>query len=261
MLEPEDKRTPRRIFEHYVHKFMLTRCIRKADVRIFTQSYYRKRFLKEEKVATLINPATWVDRDHLVDAVALQERFANRSGPLNLFFPARLLEEKGVYLIFELVKVLQQKKISCRLTIMGVGGLQQECRTFAANDYGCVEANYLEPVEYGQPFFQTLSSYDVVLVPNLKHEQPRIIFDAFSQGVGIIGSDKSGILDITNDENSLIFPANDVHAFAEAVELLVNNPDKILHMGIAAQRYAAGKTHQQMHSVRADFLQAILMHE
>ena len=46
----------------------------------------------------------------------------------------------------------------------------------------------------------------MLLVANLKDEQPRIIYDSYSQGLGVIGPDTDGIKDILEDrQTGLLF--------------------------------------------------------
>ena len=148
--------------------------------------------------------------------------------------------------------------VTVNITIMGAGDLQEDCRAFAARDFGSVTVAFRDPVEYGSPFFATLRCYDAVLVPNLKEEQPRIIFDAFSQGLGVIAADTSGILDITRaGENAVICKRGDARSLAEAIAQVVGNPDMILRMGLSGLSYADGKTHVQMHLDRQRFFASV----
>ncbi len=49
-----------------------------------------------------------------------------------------------------------------------------------------VRVSLLEPVSYGT-FLNLLRGFDAILVPSLSDEQPRPIFDAFSQAVPVLG--------------------------------------------------------------------------
>ena len=101
MLNQGDRPTLRKLIEHHVHKALLSLCVKQADARIFTQSFYRKYFLKDETARTLIAPATWLDKDNFVDAATIRTRYLERHGKtLQLIFPARLVEDKGVAVLF-----------------------------------------------------------------------------------------------------------------------------------------------------------------
>lgn len=260
MLNKDGKLTLRKFISHHVHKIILKRCLKQADARIFTQSFYRKFFLKDETDRTLIAPATWVNKNNLVSPETVKKRNLDRKGkPLQMIFPARLVEDKGVFVLFDAIGHLKNIGVNVNITIMGLGDLAKDCKAFALKDFGNVKVTYRAPVEYGNEFFNVLCSYDVVLVPNLKEEQPRIIFDAFSQGLGVIASDTSGILDITIDsENAVICKRGDPVSLARAILDVIERPNLILQMGLSGLNYADGKTHIQMHLDRHRFLSRIL---
>ena len=92
----------------------------------------------------------------------------------------------------------------------------------------------------------------------MKHEQPRIIFDAFSLGVPVIGSDTSGVQDITSRHNALTFETGNPSSLADRIRYAARHPELALKMGLAGLDYATGKTHLQMHQVREEFLKSSL---
>jgi glycosyltransferase involved in cell wall biosynthesis len=260
MINKDEKFNLRNFISHHVHKVVLSRCLRQADARIFTQSFYRKFFLNEDISHSLIAPATWIDKNNLVSLDIVKQRHSERKGKeLQLIFPARLVEDKGVFVLFDAIDYLKNMGVKVSVTIMGSGALKKDCKTFASKEFGSVNVVYREPVEYGVEFFKTLCCYDVVLVPNLKEEQPRIVFDAFSQGLGVIASDTSGILDITIDgQNAVICKRGDPKSLADSISNLVERPELVLQMGLSGLSYADGKTHLQMHLDRQRFFASVL---
>ena len=258
MLDKEEKKTSRRLFEHYTHKFLLKRCLKLANARIFTQSFYRKYFLKDDRSSTLIYPAIWIDKDDILTPNIVNQKWKSKTkNPISIIFPSRLITSKGVFVVFDAIKKLKDMDVQFNLTIMGAGELEDDCKQFAANDYGKIKINYQKPVSYGKTFFNEISRYNYVLVPTLKQEQPRIIFDAFSQGIAIIGSDTYGILDITNKNNALIFKTGDSSSLANVIYLATKNPEISYQMGLAGLSHVEGKTHLKMHQIREEFLKNI----
>ncbi len=260
MLNKGEKITLRKLISHYAHKIILTQCVKQADARIFTQSFYRKYFLKAETDCTLIAPATWIDQNNLVSPDKIKKRHLDRKGKtVQMIFPARLTENKGVFVLFEAIELLKNLDVAVNITIMGMGELAEDCKTFALKEFGKIKVTYRDPVEYGSEFFNILYNYDVILIPNLKEEQPRIVFDAFSQGVGVIASDTSGILDITIDgENAIICKRGDSQSLAKAICHAAENPDLVLEMGLSGLNFVNGKTHLQMHLDRQQFFASTL---
>ncbi len=259
MLGQGDARTLRKIIEHHVHTFVLKRCLRLANARIFTQSFYKEYFLGGDNRHTLINPASWLDKKFMAAPEAVKRRFeGRRSHALNLLYPSRLVMDKGVLVVLEAIEQLEVEGVDITLTIMGEGDLKAHCLRFAAEHRGAVEVKFMNAVDYGKDFFRIIAQHDWLLVPTLKQEQPRIIFDAFSQGVPIIGSDTCGVLDITSKHNALTFETGNPSSLAERIRHAARYPELALKMGLAGLDYAAGKTHLQMHQVREAFLKGSL---
>ena len=260
MLHKDQVFSYRTFFEHWVYKLILTKCLKLADARIFTQSYYREVLLKTETDRTLINPATWIDENSFTSVEAIKRRYEQRKGKvLELLFPARLITDKGVNQLLTATHLLQEQGVYVNITIIGLGPLAEKCQSYAKQNYGSVKLMYLSPVKYGEDFFYLLNNYDVVLVLNLKEEQPRIIFDAFSQGLGILGFNTSGIRDcITPGENALICESNTALCLAQAISYLVNHPQECFRMGLNGFYTSQGKTHLQMHKDREVFLKKVL---
>ena len=97
-----------------------------------------------------------------------------------------------------------------------------------------------------------------MLVPNLKQEQPRIIFDAFSQGVPVIASDTSGILDVTDQTNAITFKSGDSTSLSDVLLQVIQTPSLSQKLGFGALKAVQGKTHQQMHLDRQQMLEKLL---
>ena len=260
MIQKGEKVTVRKFLEHHIHSILLKWCVRSADVRIFTQSFYKKYFIGANDSA-LIAPATWVDESYIVGEEVFRERFELRATkPLEILFPARLEKEKGVYIVFEAIEQLARlvsKPVS--ITFMGKGRLEDKCKAFCQKQFGHVLVEFREPVEYGPVFFEALASYDVVLVANLAEEQPRIVYDAFSQGCVVVGANTSGISDITRPGiDSVLFERGDSQGLAAKLNQLVEQPQIILDMGLEAIKSVQNKTHEEMHRERERYLKPIL---
>jgi glycosyltransferase involved in cell wall biosynthesis len=260
MLAKGERKTIRKLLSHCLHSILLRSCLRLADARIFTQSFYRRYFLGKDGARTLIAPATWVDADRITTSEFVHERWGkHQDKPLQLLFPARLVSDKGVHVLLAAINILSDRRIDVHVAIMGMGELQELCSRFANEDHGTVTVSFVPPVEYGAHFDQFLSRYDAIVVANLKEEQPRIVFDAFSQGVGVIASDTTGIRDITIDkQNAIQFARGDAHALAQAITFLAENRDIVLQLGLCGLNYVRSKTHEQMHRQRKDFLMLTL---
>lgn len=259
MLEDGEKSSLFKTISHHVHKFVVTRCVRAADARIFTQSFYRDYFLRSDTARTMINPATWIDKEDITTRDVVERRFRSRhDGTTRVIVPTRLTKDKGILVVLDALRTLKVAKKSLHVTIIGAGDLEAQCREFVAGYVGDVDLVFKSPVAYGDEFFELLATYDFLMVPVLKQEQPRVIFDAFSQGVAVIAADAPGVLDITNDRNTLYFKRGDSTSLAEALERVAGRRELALDMGLSGLEYVAEQTHLEMHRERARFLETVL---
>jgi glycosyltransferase involved in cell wall biosynthesis len=240
---------------HWLHSGLLRLCVRLADATIFTQSYYRDYLLGGTHPNSLIAPASWIDEANLVSERALCQRWQQRpAGPLRLLFAARLIEDKGVRRLLEAIDILANKGVELMITLLGDGELAPLCCDFANRSHGTILVDYQPAVEYGAAFFRQLGQYDALLIPNLKEEQPRILFDAFSQGVTVIAADTSGIRDLARDgDNALLFRRGDAVALASVIQQVAAHPERLMELGVKALASVQGRTHIAMHQERMAF--------
>jgi glycosyltransferase involved in cell wall biosynthesis len=137
--------------------------------------------------------------------------------------------------------------------------MEATCKEFASLSHGSVQVSFIKPVPYGHPFFKALREYDVMLVPSLKEEQPRIIFDAYSQAMCVIGSDATGITELCrHKENALICKLGSAEDLAETIIYASQNKQQLIEMGINGLNSVKSKTHQKMHLDRELFLKKAL---
>lgn len=265
-MKPVNRRaTAREWFSHHAHAVLLRACLNRADARIFTQDGYRQ-FFGIGTDATLIAPAIWIDDEYLLSDEDQQARLAALpEDEIRFLFPARLVAEKGVDTVLEAIErletLVQQTPPDARITldIVGAGPLADTCRSFAERHRGAVTVRFRDPVAYGAPFFALLRDYHAIILANRQDEQPRVIFDAFSQGVSVISGRTPGVASIVSEgDTALLFERNDAGALAERMLEFATTTDlrqRLLAGSLAAVR---GKSHADMHKTRAQFLQRTL---
>jgi glycosyltransferase involved in cell wall biosynthesis len=124
---------------------------------------------------------------------------------------------------------------------------------------GATTVNLLGTVPYGAPLFELIRSYDAVVVPSISDEQPRIVFDAYSQAVPVLASDTRGLRScVKSDELGLFVAPNDVSALANLLRYVAMHRTELKRLGINSLAYAHSMTHQKMHRQRAVLLQTMI---
>jgi glycosyltransferase involved in cell wall biosynthesis len=226
-------------------------CIRAADLRFFTSKAYLREFLEPGAPHAYVAPATWIDSSTILDNDAAIEDWAKKTNEIKLLFAGRLTREKGVSILLDAVRNVNLSNAS--IAIIGEGPLRTDCENLAL--HGQSRVSILEPVPYGQQFFNLLRQFDAVIVPSISDEQPRIIFDAFSQGVPVLGSDTGGIREVVDDgvNGRLIVPGS-AAALSGLMEWAGRSRSDLRTMGLAALEKSRAFTHRSMHEQRCNII-------
>jgi glycosyltransferase involved in cell wall biosynthesis len=123
-----------------------------------------------------VNTASWINLPDIA------EKASGESETLTLCMASRMERMKGMHIGLAAVKLAQMKQLNLRLVVIGDGPEEQNLRRLVS-DWNLVSITTFQPtVGYPQPFLKVLGTTDAVLITNLNDEQPRLIFDALSQG-------------------------------------------------------------------------------
>jgi glycosyltransferase involved in cell wall biosynthesis len=251
---PWHKRLSGQLGEH------LTRyCLRVSDIRLFTSNAYLRELLPPQSPRAYVTPATWLNEEWILGEDEANEAWTARSGPVRLLFAARLLPEKGVAVLLSAIEAASATGTDVEISIIGSGPLLEECVGFARSDAHKDRIRVLDPVPYGEPFLHLLRGFDAVLVPSLSDEQPRIIYDAFSQAVPVIGSATGGICELVESGvTGRLVPPNDADALADALIWAGENRVELRAMGLRGLESVRRSTHRAMHRKRHAILRDML---
>lgn len=234
--------------------------VRNATMAVFTCQEYQDSLAKPGRGLQKIIPATWVDEEFIVSAEQIQVDIAEKSHRLStdfrLAFFGHLNFEKGADLVLKAARKVMDRGGRISVDIWGDGVRRAELEGLA-DELG-VETRFRGTVQYGPAFFAAIRESHLVAVPNRNDEQPRIIFDVFSQGVPVVVSATAGNLAcVTEGENALSFPKEDVDQFAE--QILAFSQSKVDYRAFAeaARTTSSSRSHRAMHQARGEFLREI----
>lgn len=231
-----------------------------AAMAAFTCQEYQDSLAKNGKGIYQVIPATWVDEEFILTPdqlrMDLDEKRPRLATDLRVGFFAHLNYEKGADLLLRAVAKATELKARIRVDLWGEGPRLDEMKALAA-ELG-VDARFRGLLRYGEDFFRALREYHVVAVPNRNDEQPRIIFDSFSQGVPVVASSTAGNLAcVTEDLNALVFPKEDVAAFADRLLALSQGRVDYEALCQAARATSTSRSHRAMHQTRGEFLRRL----
>lgn len=234
-------------------------CVERADLSFFTHQDYKRTLLRKNPSRGLLNEATWIDEEQVISAdrleATIRERRARNS--LSLAFASRLTAAKGVIPLIQAAIELLQDGIDLTLDIYGDGPCSEEGKLLVAQAHAELSIRFHGSLPYGADFLDTIGRHDVLVVPNLSDEQPRIVYDAYSQGLPVLAAATSGLKQCVADgETGILFPPADWTAMKLEIAALAKNRDLLAALARQATNHARNATHHLMHVKRSAHIAA-----
>jgi glycosyltransferase involved in cell wall biosynthesis len=237
-------------------------CINMTDLAIFTQAEYKQSLLTKRRERGHVIHASWIDDGNIASEAVVQEAWSNKlaemAGPLKLLFAGRLSPAKGVVELLDALDLAEAKSLPVQLDVLGEGELLAKCQAAAARQRDATRLNVLGTVPYGPEFFAKLHDYHAVVVPSLSDEQPRIVYDAFSQGVPILASNTPGLRDCVHGSAGWLFSPGDASAIVDTWMKASEQRGALRELGVAGLGIARQMTHRHMHVKRWHLLDTSL---
>ena len=229
--------------------------VNRADLAIFTQTQYLRSLRTRRPEQGHVIHASWIDEQHLLpqsDMLAdWQTKGLAQSAPLRVLFAGRLTAAKGVDVLLDAFRATHLGGAGLALDIIGSGECLSLCQATSRLAHEGGQLRVLDSVPYGPAFFNLLRHYHAVVVPSLSDEQPRIVYDAYAQGVPVLVSDTPGLLDCVEDGiTGRTFARGDAAALAGLFVWAHTHRDALQRMGETGWQRARGLTHHQMHARR-----------
>lgn len=253
-LTPSTPRTAARLLRYHLTEALGRWSTNRAHLVIATHRGYLRSLATRPRGITAVTPASWVAEEDVLAREAAAHLWQRKQASAARFaFFGRLIADKGVRVLLESIRELAAGDAPPRIDFIGQGELAEECRRVAA---AFPFVRVLEPVPYGEPFHSLAREYHAIIVPSLSDEQPRIIYDAYSQAVPVICSDTDGNRDEVVDSGYL-FPAGSPQALARCLREAAAQPRELARLGMNALERARRSTHTEMHRQRAELLQRL----
>ena len=154
-------------------------------------------------------------------------------------FAARLLVDKGVFEYISAARLIKKRGIKARFLL--AGDLDLKNRTGLMNkdikkifEEGCVEI-----LGYQKDIPSLYSRSHIVCLPSYREGLPKALIEAAAAGRAVITTDVPGCRDaIIPNKTGLLVPVRDSEALANAIQDLIENPNKRKAMGIAGRKLA-----------------------
>lgn len=167
----------------------------------------------------------------------------NKANPEYIIYAGRISEEKG---IIELLKALEESKISCNLKIVGNPQTQGQMYYQKSVQEMIKGSEYLSAhVELsgllkGKELDKAYEDSLFLVCPSICPESaPMSIAEAMSHNLPVIAFDTGGLSERINDGiNGIIVPISDISALSEAIKKLYLDRDLLMKMALNAGKKA-----------------------
>lgn len=152
---------------------------------------------------------------------------------------SRLLKDKGVLEFIEAANILCDRGLSVEMRLIGTPDpgnptsvTQQELDQWAAE-------GQIELLGYRKDIAMQYAAANIVCLPSYREGLPKSLVEAAACGRSIVTTDVPGCRDaITPDVTGLLVPVKDPEALANAIQVLIENPEFRQKMGQAGRSLA-----------------------
>ena len=146
------------------------------------------------------------------------------NAPLRLLFLGRFSTSKGIYDLPKIAEILRQKNFPVTWTCIGAG---PEEMAFISSWHQIDKVEFLSP-KTNEEVIQIASQHDVFILPTKFEGTPVSLLETMSVGlVPVITNLNGGIKEIVTDEIGFALPIDDNISFANAIETLHHNREKL----------------------------------
>ncbi len=155
-------------------------------------------------------------------------------------FAARLLKEKGVKVFVDAARQLKARGVHARFWLIGSTDPGNPA-TITEQDLSKWRAEgVVELLGYRGDIASLFAQSNIVALPSYYGEGlPKVLIEAAACGRAVVTTDHPGCRDaIEPDETGLLVPLRDSDGLADAIEYLINNPDRRRAMGCAGRELA-----------------------
>ncbi len=214
-----------------------------------------RRLVEPASRNVFVGTASWISHADILPAAAARRDPA----AIRLCIAARLEPMKGIGGGLAAFASLRQRRDLAPMTLLvaGAGPLESTLKEQAQRLHLEDAVTFAGTFAYPGPFFDMLRGQDIVVLTNLNDEQPRLVFDAVSQGCLIVCPDSLPYRALGIPE-TLLYRRGDAQALADAiVRAIAAIGDPALRERL--QALARDATIETMHERRRDWVHRTLL--
>lgn len=151
-------------------------------------------------------------------------------------FASRLLKDKGVEEFVVAANLLRLRNARARFWLLGSPDVHNRASVTEEDVAGWEAEGGIEYLGYRADLSEFLSRSHIIVLPSYREGLPKILIEAAASGRAVVTTDVPGCRDaIVPGETGLLVPVRNAEALADAIELLINDPDRRQIMGKAGR--------------------------
>ncbi len=186
----------------------------------------------------------------------------NTNAIVEILFLSNLMKSKGVYVLLEACKIIQNKKTSFHCTFVGGEG-DITIKSFLQRVDELNLENHVKYLgkKYNQDKISIFSKTDIFAFPTYNETFGLVNLEAMQYSIPIVSTFEGGIPDVIEDGiTGFLVPQKNVEAFAEKLELLIKHSELRIKMGVAGRKkYENEFTLQTFETKLKEILQHLLL--
>lgn len=154
-------------------------------------------------------------------------------------FAARLLKDKGVREFVEAARVLKERGVVARFWLAGSpdSGNLTSISEMEISQWS--KDGLLEVLGYRSDIPDLFAKSNIVVLPSYREGLPKALIEAAACGRAVVTTDVPGCRDAIEPETTgLLVPVRDVMALADAIQSLIENPNRRKQLGASGRALA-----------------------
>ncbi len=158
-----------------------------------------------------------------------------------LLYVGRVSKEKGLPLLTKIFRGLSKRNQHISLVVAGDGPYLEEMKKELAGTRCCFTGCVL-----GEALEKLYASCDLFVFPSTTDTFGNVVLEAQASQLPVIVTDAGGPHEnMIPGKTGMVVKAHDGCAFAETIQALLKNPQKLAQMGRAARAYAEGRSFER----------------
>jgi len=157
-----------------------------------------------------------------------------------IILPSRMLWDKGVKEFYDASNILRANYYNkIQFILVGMSDIDNNAAVPVSILKEWEDDDYFKWLGHQKQIFEVYNKSHIIVLPSYREGMPKSLLEACAMGRAIITTNAIGCRECVDEGiNGLKVPIKDAQSLANAIEYLVNNPSKIIDMGIASRAKA-----------------------